>query len=341
MMNTLADQFEYWLPRIEAEMIDVVENCFGTLPAELQTMLLYHLGFAYVQGAPARIASGKRVRPILLLLGCQAVGGDPERVLPAAAAVELLHNFSLIHDDIEDGDELRRGRPTLWKSWGVPLAINSGDTMFAMAHLALLRCMANGIDAARVVRAMEIFGRTNVHLTAGQHLDIGFEKRSDVAAAEYLVMIEGKTAALTRGSLEIGAVLGGGSDAQIIALGEFGRCLGLSFQLQDDVLGIWGDPGKTGKAGSDLVHRKKTLPTLFAAERDEFVRHNYLHATHVSEAQADVLRERITTAGGRAHTEEEAEKAYRTGQRALTAAELSPAAALLEALAHSLLGRNS
>jgi geranylgeranyl diphosphate synthase type I len=322
-------------------MLDVVEHSFDSLPDELRVMLLYHLGFADAQGAPARISAGKRIRPILLLLGSQAVGGDPVQVLPAAAAVELLHNFSLIHDDIEDGDELRRGRPTLWKAWGIPLAINAGDTMFAMAHLALLRCADRGVDAARVVRATAIFGRTNVHLTAGQHLDIGFERRSDVTAAEYTVMIEGKTAALTRASLEIGAVLGGGDAAQVQALGEFGRCLGVSFQLQDDVLGIWGDPTRTGKAGSDLVHRKKTLPALFAAERDEYVRDNYLRASHVTEDQAAALRERIDAAGGRAHTEERAAEAYRTGLSALRTISATPAAGLLEELARSLLGRST
>ena len=337
----LAAQFETWLPRIEAEMLDVVETCFSPVPAELRTMLLYHLGFADAQGAPARISAGKRIRPILVLLGCQAAGGDPAHALPAAAAVELLHNFSLIHDDIEDGDELRRGRPTVWKVWGVAQAINSGDTMFAMAHLALLRCGRLGVDAARIVRAMEAFGRTNVHLTVGQHLDIGFETRSDVSSAEYRTMIEGKTAALIRASLEIGAILGGGDDAQIAALGEFGRCLGLSFQLQDDVLGIWGDPKQTGKAGSDLIHRKKTLPTLFAAEQDPIVRDEYLRAQFVSEADAAILRERIAAAGGRAHTEAAAEAAYRNGQEALAGAGSSPAIAVLEELARSLLGRSA
>ena len=337
----LAAQFETWLPRIETEMIDVVETCFSPMPAELRTMLLYHLGFADAQGAPARISAGKRIRPMLVLLGCQAAGGDPMHALPAAAAVELMHNFSLIHDDIEDGDELRRGRPTLWKVWGIAQAINSGDAMFAMSHLALLRCSLRGVDPVRVVRAMGVFGCTNVHLTAGQHLDIGFETRSDVSGAEYGIMIEGKTAALIRASLEIGAILGGGNDAQIAALGEFGRCLGLSFQLQDDVLGIWGDPQQTGKAGSDLIHRKKTLPTIFAAEQDPIVRDEYMRALSVSEADAAILRERITIAGGRAHTEAAAEAAYRNGQNALNAAGSSPAVALLEELARSLLGRST
>jgi geranylgeranyl diphosphate synthase type I len=340
-MSTLAAAFEAWLPRIEAEMIDVVEHSFAPSPADLRAMLLYHLGFADEHGAPARIASGKRIRPLLLLLGAQAVGGVADHVLPAAAAVELLHNFSLIHDDIEDGDELRRGRPTLWKRWGVPLAINAGDTMFAMAHLALLRCAAHGVSPMLITRAMELFGRTNVHLTVGQHLDIGFERRSDVSADEYRTMIAGKTGALTRACVEIGAVLGGGSDAHTAALAEFGRCLGLSFQLQDDVLGIWGDPLKTGKAGSDLIHRKKTLPTLIAAERDPYVRDHYLRAASVSEADAEILRQRIADAGGRADTEAAAAAAYRDGIAALRTLPPSTAVALLEDLAHSLLARSA
>jgi geranylgeranyl diphosphate synthase, type I len=339
---TLAATFETWLPRIEAEMLDVVNTCWTPQPATLNTMLLYHLGFADASGASARISAGKRVRPMLVLLGCQACGGTPEQALPAAAGVELLHNFSLIHDDIEDGDELRRGRPTLWKQWGVPQAINSGDTMFAMAHLALMRCAARGVAPDRVLRALQVFGETNVHLTVGQHLDIGFENRGEVSVADYMTMIAGKTGALIKAAVEIGAILGGGNEGQINALAEFGRCLGLSFQLQDDVLGIWGDPAKTGKAGSDLVHRKKTLPVIFAAERDPAVRARYFGAETVTETDAAELRERITAAGGRAHAEAAAEAAYARGMEALASLlPAGPAAQALDTLARSLLGRTA
>ena len=142
---TLPEFFDTWRPRIEAEMIDTVNTCWTPQPAWFNTMLRYHLGFADAAGAPAQVSAGKRIRPILVLLAARACGAEPASVLPAAAAVELLHNFSLIHDDIEDGDALRRGRPTVWAQWNIPQAINAGDAMFAMAHLALLRCAQRGV----------------------------------------------------------------------------------------------------------------------------------------------------------------------------------------------------
>ncbi len=337
----LSQTFERWLPLIEAEMIDIVNLAFAPQPAVLNTMLRYHLGFANTDGSAARINAGKRIRPVLALLSCEAAGGDPERALSAAAGIELLHNFSLIHDDIEDGDALRRGRPTLWKQWGVPQAINSGDTMFAMAHSGLLRSRARGVEAERVVQSLEVFERTNIHLTIGQHLDLSFETRDAVTAAEYMEMIAGKTAALTRGACEIGAILGGGDAALIAALGEFGRCLGMSFQLQDDVLGIWGDPAKTGKADSDLAHRKKTLPVLFAAERDPRVHALYFTGSAPTPEQIDELKTRIDAAGGRSHTESAAAAAYANGMEALASVAPSPASQTLNALAQSLLGRST
>jgi geranylgeranyl diphosphate synthase, type I len=338
---TLADTFLHWLPRIEAEMTDIVNTAWQPQPPELNAMLRYHLGFANADGSPASINAGKRIRPILVLLSCAAVGGDPDAILPAAAGVELLHNFSLIHDDIEDGDELRRGRPTLWKQWNTAQAINSGDTMFAMAYDGLQRCAKRGVAAERVLRALDVFTRTNIHLTVGQHLDLSFETRDSVSAAEYLTMITGKTGALTRASCEIGAILGSGSAAQIDALGQFGASLGRSFQLQDDVLGIWGDPSKTGKADSDLAHRKKTLPVLFAAERDERVRQLYFTGAAPTFEQISELRARIEAAGGRAHTESAAQTAYAHGLEALEALPANDATSTLEMLAKSLLGRQS
>jgi geranylgeranyl diphosphate synthase type I len=336
---TLTDTFAHWLPRIEAEMLDIVNAAWQPQPPALNTMLRYHLGFANADGSAARINAGKRIRPVLVLLSCAAVDGDPDLVLSAAAGVELLHNFSLIHDDIEDGDALRRGRPTLWKQWNIAQAINSGDTMFAMAYAGLQRCTAHGVPAERVLRALDAFTRTNIHLTVGQHLDLSFETRDSVTAAEYLEMIAGKTGALTRASCEIGAILGGGSAAQIAALGEFGASLGRSFQLQDDVLGIWGDPSKTGKADSDLVHRKKTLPVLYAAERDAHVRALYFSNAPLTPADITDLRTRIEVVGGRSHTEAAADTAYAKGLEALVDLPDNEAVGTLTALAQSLLGR--
>jgi geranylgeranyl diphosphate synthase type I len=186
------------------------------------------------------------------------------QALPASAAIELLHNFSLIHDDIEDGDETRRHRPTLWKVWGVPQAVNVGDGMFALAYTAMQRLTQRGATAETTLKALDLFTQTCLALTEGQHLDMNFERRLDVTVAEYIRMIQGKTAALVGASIAIGALIGGAPPEQIAALQRFGQSIGLAFQIQDDILGIWGDPEVTGKAvGNDLLRRKQSLPILY------------------------------------------------------------------------------
>jgi geranylgeranyl diphosphate synthase type I len=339
MTQTLTEFFVEWNPRVEDEMMTVVKDSWRAAPREFTTMLLYHLGFANADGSPTRIYSGKRIRPMLVLLSCEAAGGNLSQALPAAAAVELLHNFSLIHDDIEDGDELRRGRATLWKVWGVPQAINAGDGMFAMAHIALERCVERGVLAERVLRVLRVFDEMCVHLTVGQHLDIGFETRTDVDSNDYMNMIAGKTAALTKACCEMGAILGGASQSVVAKLAEFGRCLGLSFQLQDDVLGIWGDPSMTGKADSDLAHRKKTLPVLYAADRNADIRARYFGDGAISQDEAQKIKAMIEAEGGRKHTENEAAVAYANGMEALASIPQTRSRELLENLAKRLLGR--
>jgi geranylgeranyl diphosphate synthase type I len=191
-----------------------------------------------------------------------------------------------------------------------------------------------------MLRALEIFERTNVHLTIGQHLDIGFERRGDVSSADYLAMIAGKTGALTVACCEIGAVLGGGSDAHIHAAGEFGRYLGLAFQLQDDVLGVWGDAALTGKDSSDIAHRKKTLPLLYAAEQDARVRTLYFAPEALNSDQIQTLRAYVDATDARAHTEAAAAAAFAQGIEALDELPESAARTLLQTLAESLLGRS-
>lgn len=320
---------------VEARIRSVVD---GAGADGLRAMLLYHLGFADVQGRPERAPAGKRIRPALLLLAASVSGkpGAAEAATSAAAAVELLHNFSLIHDDIEDGDMLRRGRPTLWKVWGIAQSINTGDAMFAMAHQALLETAA---PAERVLRAMTVFENMCVQLTRGQHLDISFEQRTDVSVSEYLEMIGGKTAALTEACCEIGAILGGSEDAQVSALARFGRDLGVAFQIQDDALGIWGDPARTGKADSDLAHRKKTYPVLVAAERDPAFRARYFEAG-ADNRDTEGLRRMIDATGAREATEAAATAVYTRGLAALNSCGgATEAIVMLTALAQSLFAR--
>lgn len=352
-MPTTSAYFAHWLPRIEDEIQRVIDDAgrASAQPPAFNTMLNYHLGFAQADGTRARLsaASGKRIRPMLVLLAAEAACGDPEQALPVAAAVELLHNFSLIHDDIEDRDELRRGRPTLWKLWGQAQAINTGDAMFAMAHLALESSAERGLPAERILRALRAFDQMCVHLTIGQHLDLGFETRDDVTADEYMRMIEGKTAALTHACCELGAIVAGAPEPRIAAMAEFGRQLGLAFQLQDDVLGIWGDPAVTGKAGSDLKHRKKTLPVIYAAGCNPIVRALYFQPQvdaalrqEFTDAEVEHLRGLIEACGGRQFAEQAAQAAYDKAMLAFAAARIEgDAANALHDLAHSLLGRRA
>lgn len=338
--RTLNDYRRLFLPRLEAEMRAVVDS--GALPPELHTMLNYHLGYAHADGTATQRGGGKRIRPTLTLLSCDACSADWQPALPAAAAIELLHNFSLIHDDIEDRDELRHGRPTLWKQWGEAQAINAGDAMFALAHIALLRTIEGGLPAERVVLALRAFDEMCVRLTIGQHLDLSFESRSDVTAGEYMRMIEGKTAALISAACEIGALIGGGDAATAHAFAEFGRWLGVAFQLQDDVLGIWGDPTVTGKLDSDLVHGKKTLPVIYAAERNPAIRERYFNGRTPVAHDIPALRDMIEASGGREHAERAARSAYTNALEALAATRReNDAQRALRELAQSLLGRTN
>jgi geranylgeranyl diphosphate synthase type I len=246
---------------IEAELHLAVDQADGKGLAEFRHMLAYHLGW---EGAGAGAeARGKRIRPLLALLSNAAAGGEWRQALPAAAAVELLHNFSLIHDDIQDNSPLRRGRPTVWKQWGIPQAINSGDAMLTLAHLTLLR-LAETTSPAVALQAARILQLACLHLTQGQYLDLQYEARGNLSLEAYWPMVSGKTAALLAACTELGALAAGASEACQETYRRFGYSLGLAFQAQDDILGIWGNAASTGKsAESDLLAGKKSLPVLF------------------------------------------------------------------------------
>lgn len=228
----------------------------------------YHLGFEDADGHAVDGAGGKMLRPALTLLACEAVGGDAARAMPAAVSIELLHNFSLIHDDIEDGSETRHARATLWTIAGVPQAINTGDGMFVLAQRTLLDMEASGATADRVLAAARMLNDACIALCEGQHDDIGFETRARVSQDEYEAMIAGKTSALLGAAMGIGAVAGGADDTTVAALAMTGIRLGMAFQIQDDVLGIWGESELTGKSTSDDVRsRKKSFPVVYAFDR--------------------------------------------------------------------------
>lgn len=237
-------------------------------PLQHVAPMRYHLGWEDRRGRLLEGPGGKMLRPTLCLLCCEGVGGDWTRALPAAAAIELLHNFTLTHDDIEDDSFQRHGRETVWRLWGQARAINVGDGMFALAHLAMLRLAERGVPAEQVVAALRMLDEACLQLCEGQHLDLTFQEEAAVSRDDYLAMVEGKTAALIAASTGIGALLGGASPAAVEALQRFGRLLGLAFQIRDDILGIWGEVAETGKpAGDDIRARKKTFPIVFALDR--------------------------------------------------------------------------
>ena len=226
-------------------------------------MMLYHLGLD-----AERARSGKRLRPLLTALVFEALGGDGSRVTAVGAAVELLHNFTLIHDDIEDQDPRRHHRPTVWSVWGVAQAINAGDGMYAISRLAIQRLRERGFPAERVLDLAFLLDRTCVRVCEGQFLDIAYESRTDVTADRYRAMAAKKTGALFAASAEGPAILATDDHAVHEQLSRFGAEFGHAFQAHDDVQGIWATSDRTGKVEmNDLVKRKKTLPVAIAFER--------------------------------------------------------------------------
>lgn len=328
-----------YLPALEAEMRTVVISPLPEL-CELYGFLHYHLGWTDEQLHPIEGSAGKRLRPVFCLLTCEACAGDWEQALPAAAAIELLHNFSLIHDDIEDEDTTRRGRPTVWVLWGMPQAINGGDALYALAHIALLRLNNRGVTPETVVAAIQRFTLACLRLTEGQFLDIHFETEENVTTAAYLQMAERKTSALLALACELGALIAGAPAAQQEQLRLFGHHLGLAFQIQDDLLGIWGDPEVTGKpAGSDLLHRKKTLPIIYGMERSDSLR-ALLAQDELSSQDVTLAITLLDETGSRVWAEEQAQMQTDQALNALNGAGLAGAAAdALRALALGLLNR--
>ncbi len=288
----LPDVFERYRQDIDAELKSVLFE----RKSPLYDLMKYHFGWIDEKGQAQPGSIGKALRPTLCLLACEAVGGNYRQALPAAAALELVHNYSLIHDDIQDDDRERRHRPTVWSIWGKPQAINAGTAMRILASVALLRLGKRSITLPKQLYAQQLIDRASLRLVEGQYLDISYESRYDITMNDYLEMIEGKTAALIACSMEMGAMLGTDDEKLIQGLASFGRNLGLAFQIRDDILGIWGDPEETGKPlGSDIRKRKKTLPVTCALERTENGRKKELMAVYQNgvldeKAVATVLR---------------------------------------------------
>lgn len=255
---------EKYRSQVDAELKSILSDW----KSPMYDMMRYHLGWIDKEGIPVKNNAGKALRPALCLFSCEAVGGEYSKALPVAAALELVHNFSLIHDDIQDNDRERRHRATVWTVWGRPQAINAGTAMRILANAAIRRLYGNGVSLEKQLRLNWRLDEISLALIEGQYLDISYEKRFDITVADYLTMIKGKTGALIAGSMELGALMGTDQESSIMSVREIGNSLGLAFQIRDDILGIWGESKETGKsAGNDIRRRKKSYPVVFAMEK--------------------------------------------------------------------------
>lgn len=342
-----------------------LRSAVETLPVSMRRIAGYHFGWLDEHGRPAEGGGGKAIRPALVLLSAQAVGGSPQAALPAAVAVELVHNFSLLHDDVMDGDLTRRHRPTAWSVFGVSAAILAGDALLTLAFDVL-----GADDRPSAQQGARVLGAAVLDLVEGQSTDTAFESRDDVGLAECVSMAEGKTGALLGGACALGALSGGGDAEQVDCLRGFGHRLGLAFQLVDDLLGIWGDPAVTGKpVYSDLRNRKKSLPVVAALtsgtpagdELAELYRHSRAPETtaapaerrdtgvgpapapHTDSTDATLVRaaELVETAGGRAWAQARADDLLGESLDRLASANPVPSTAVeLTALARLIAHRD-
>lgn len=279
-----------YLSALDHNMRDIAAEALREDELGYGVMLRYALGWVDEHDQPYNHPTGKRLRPLLMFLCTEAAGGDWHSALPAGSAVEFLHNFSLIHDDVQDNSPTRHSRPTVWKVWGVANAINAGDALYTLAYIALER-VSQHVTPAQAVHLWRIFGETNIALTRGQHLDMRFETQDTVSTDDYIRMIGGKTAALLSACAYMGAYIGSGDAERSQHFAAFGRNVGIAFQIRDDILGIWGDPSVTGKsAATDIVSRKKSLPVLYGLERSpalaDLYRKDTLTDADVTEAVA-------------------------------------------------------
>jgi geranylgeranyl diphosphate synthase type I len=263
--HSLPKSFTSYRDAVRVELKKAIASC----PPALGNILRYHMGWRDEHGHSCSKESGKFIRSTLCLLSCQAVGSNTSQAIPAAAAIELIHNFSLIHDDIEDASYERHHRPTVWKLWGQSQAINGGDAMFTLAYLALLRLKEKGIADEKIANCAEMLSLACLELCEGQYLDVEYENRLDISVEDYLDMAAKKTAALFAVSNSLGAYVGGEDSRLVDLLHLFGKELGIAYQICDDILGIWGVKESTGKPAGDILQRKKTLPVVYGLQSSD------------------------------------------------------------------------
>lgn len=260
-----------WLPilgKYQEQIDKALKLTLQTRTSPIVKLLQYHMGWVDKYGVSVNNPTGKAIRPSLCLFTCQAVGGKPDKALMVAVALEFIHNFSLIHDDIQDEDTDRHHRPTLWFEWGKSKALLAGNVMRVLGEQAILPSKAPKIAPKDRLACISVLTESYLEMIEGQYLDLSYEERQDVTPEEYLEMVSKKTGALMGASMHLGAILGTQDTSKINALRHAGQELGMAFQCRDDLLGIWGETAKTGKAvGADIIRKKKSLPIIYAFQK--------------------------------------------------------------------------
>ena len=309
-------------------------------------MLRYYMGWADETGSPTPGSTGKAVRPTLCLFGCEAVGGSVPHAIPAAVALELIHNFSLVHDDIQDEDETRHNRKTIWAVWGRSKALVAGNVLRVVADSSLHSLTDSGLDASRALTAVDLLTESYLEMIEGQYLDISFEGRHDIGMDDYRRMISRKTGALLRCSLNLGAAVGTDDAQTAAAFRECGRALGYVFQIRDDILGVWGDEEVTGKpVGADIRRKKNSYPVVYAMENaaigDSETLSTIYSKSELNDSDVEAVLEVMDRARVRQSAHAEVSEWADVAIRALAGVELSPdARELIEEFVHFLMVRD-
>ena len=332
--------------RYRANISRSLRDSLSQQHSDVYDMLRYYMGWVDENGRPHEAMEGKALRPTLCLFACEAVGGGLEIAMPSAVALEFIHNFSLIHDDIQDRDEIRHNRKTLWAVWGDPKALVAGNVLRVVADECLHQLLDSGLDYDRALAAGTLLTEAYLEMIEGQYLDLQFEGRHDISMSDYLNMISRKTGALIRCSLNLGAVVGAQEQGVRDAFKESGRAMGYVFQIIDDVLGVWGDEETTGKpVGADIRRKKNSYPVVYtmgtAKDKDQKMLNEIYEKDELDDSDVDSVLAVMDRLDVKNQAQQEAEKYANVALESLAPVELSREARQeVEDLAHFLLVRD-
>lgn len=342
-MSTTNEIVKKYLSDVE----NTIKEALDVAPAFIHGVISYHFGWVDQNFKPVEFERGKMLRPTLCLLVFDALTGDYKDALPVAASLEMIHNFTLIHDDIEDNDLERRGRPTAWSIWGKPLAINVGDFLYTLAFNCMYQLDRNKFASEKIFSVQHLINNHCLDLTMGQDLDLRFEQIQDVSTDMYIDMVYKKTGALLEAAILSGAMLGTSDEQVIHYYRQFAQNIGIAFQVRDDILGIWGDTSKTGKStDNDLRRKKKTLPVIYmlnkvTGQRHKELRQLYASAELLSDAQVEFVRECLEGVDAYAYAQSMADTYVDNAFTALNKIDISnQAQSELEAIAKFLVHRS-